>query len=189
MQHLYLLRDGGLRSHTTGTLSYTGMRAKGSRARTDGVTDIDEWRANQDDLTAMHRAKQNAMKRLFAADPDFDPREVKDNFAVPVLNARGQSVDYRYLMQAETKDVLLERDNRFDKILGTLAGSIYDKETSAEQNRKVVEALHQQYEQEFAQRSESYVRIGPDSGDAEYREIWKLLPESTKLIFLKKEMK
>lgn len=180
VQHLYLLRDGGLRSHTTGTLSYTGMRAKGSRARTDGVTDIDEWRANQDDLTAMHRAKQNAMKRLFAADPDFDPREVKDNFAVPVLNAQGQSVDYRYLMQAETKDVLLERDNRFDKILGTLAGSIYDKETSAEQNRKVVEALHQQYEQEFAQRSESYVRIGPDSGDAEYREIWKLLPESTK---------
>ncbi len=180
VQHLYLLRDGGLRSHTTGTLSYTGMRAKGSRARTDGVTDIDEWRANQDDLTALHRAKQNAMKRLFAADPDFDPREVKDTFAVPVLNAQGQSVDYRYLMQAETKDVLLERDNRFDKILGTLAGSIYDKETSAEQNRKVVEALHQQYEQEFAQRSESYVRIGPDSGDAEYREIWKLLPESTK---------
>lgn len=180
VQHLYLLRDGGLRSHTTGTLSYTGMRAKGSRARTDGVTDIDEWRANQDDLTALHRAKQNAMKRLFAADPDFDPRKVKENFAVPVLNAQGQSVDYRYLMQAETKDVLLERDNRFDKILGTLAGSIYDKETSAEQNRKVVEALHQQYEQEFAQRSESYVRIGPDSGDAEYREIWKLLPESTK---------
>lgn len=180
VQHLYLLRDGGLRSHTTGTLSYTGMRAKGSRARTDGVTDIDEWRANQDDLTAMHRAKQNAMKRLFAADPDFDPRKVKENFAVPVLNAQGQSVDYRYLMQAETKDVLLERDNRFDKILGTLAGSIYDKETSAEQNRKVVEALHQQYEQEFAQRSESYVRIGPDSGDAEYLEIWKLLPESTK---------
>lgn len=179
-QHLYLLRDGGLRAHTTGTLSYTGMRAKGSRARTDGVQNVDEWSANQDDLKAMHRAKQSAVGRLFAANPGFDPRQVKENYAVPVLNAQGEAVSYRYLMQAETKDALLERDNRFDRILGTLAGSIYDKETSADQNRKVVEALHQQYQQEFATRSESYVRIGPDSTDAEYREIWKLLPESTK---------
>ena len=179
-QYLYLLRDGGLRAHTTGTLSYTGMRAKGSRARTDDVQDMDDWRANQDDLKAIHRSKQPEISRLFAADPGFDPRQVKDTYAAPVLDAQGNPMDYRYLMQAETKDSLLERDNRFDKILGALAGSIYDKETSQEQNRKVVEALHQQYQQEFAQRSQSYVRIGPDSTDAEYREIWKLLPETTK---------
>lgn len=180
VQHLYLLRDGGLRAHTTGTLSYTGMRAKGSRARTDGVADIDEWRANQDDLRSMYRVKTNAINRMFAADPGFDPRQVKQNYAVPVLNAQGLAGDYRYLMQAETKDNLLERDNRFEKVLGALAGSIYDKETSQEQNRKVVDALHQQYQQEFAHRSASYVRIGPDSTDPEYREIWKLLPETTK---------
>jgi hypothetical protein len=180
IQHLYLLRDGGLRAHTTGTMSYTGMRAKGSRARTDGAKDINDWRANQDDLTAIHRSKANAINRMFAADPNFDPRKVKENYAVPVLDAQGRAMDYRYLMQAGTKDVLLERDNRFEKILGALAGSIYDKETSTEQNRKVVEALYQQYHEEFAHRSESYVRIGPDSTDAEHREIWQLLPESTK---------
>lgn len=179
-RHLYLLEHGGLRSHLTGIFSYTGQRAKGSRAASDEVSNAMEWRADQDNLATMNRGKQAGIRDLFNPDPAFDPSKVKDTYAAPVMNDQGNVAGYRYLMQHRTKDNLLERDNRFDKIMGNLAGGIFDKETATEQNRQAVQALYDQYQAEFAAKSDSYVVVDDSSTDPEYREIFRLLPEETK---------
>lgn len=174
-------RDGGgLRPWLSGIMSYTGETAKGSRSRTDNVKNLADWKINQQDLRHMARGKKAAMQREFRYDPNYDPSKVEDNFAAPVVNPQGAVVDFRYLMAEDNKDDLLNRDSRFDKVLGSFAGNIYDKESTKESNRKAVQALRDQYQADFALRSESYRKVGPDSTDPELADIYRMLPEDTK---------
>lgn len=174
-------RDGGgLRPWLSGIMSYTGETAKGSRSRTDNVKNLADWKINQQDLRHMARGKKAAIQREFRYDPNYDPSKVEDNFAAPVVNPQGAVVDFRYLMAEDNKDDLLNRDSRFDKVLGSFAGNIYDKESTKESNRKAVQALRDQYQADFALRSESYRKVGPDSTDPELADIYRMLPEDTK---------
>lgn len=178
-RHIYLLPFGGLRDYSSGAVSLKGMGSKGSRAKNAEVQSMDEWKANRNDLQTMTRAK--VMMRDMAVDPSqFDPAKVKRNHAVPVLDPNGSVTDYRYLMRDQVKDNLLERDNRFEQLLGKLAGSIFDKATAPEQNRKIIEALYNQYDEEFGTMADSYVFIGKDASEPEYAEIYQMLPEHTK---------
>jgi hypothetical protein len=179
-RRIYTRDGGGLRPWLSGNMSYTSEASKGSRSRTNEVTDLADWKANLEELTYMHKAKQAQMADEFVYDPDFDPSMVDANYAAPTLNADGQVTDYRYLMREENKDILLNRDNRFDKVLGVFAGSIYDKTSTKEHNRKVVQALHDQYKADFGTKSVSYRKIGMDSTDPELRDIYRMLPEDTK---------
>ena len=179
-RYVYKRDGGGLRPWLSGIFSYTGETAKGSRSATDNVQNLLEWKANKQDLRRMDQGKKAAMQREFRYDPNYDPSKVEDNFAAPVLNPQGQVVDYRYLMAEENKDDLLNRDSRFDKVLGTFASNIYDKESTKESNRKAVQALREQYQADFATRSESYRKVGPDSTDKELADIYRMLPEDTK---------
>ena len=179
-RYVYKRDGGGLRPWLSGIFSYTGETAKGSRSATDNVQNLTEWKANKRDLRHMDRHKKAVMQREFRYDPNYDPSKVEDNFAAPVLNPQGQVVDYRYLMAEENKDDLLNRDSRFDKVLGTFASNIYDKESTKESNRKAVQALREQYQADFATRSESYRKVGPDSTDTELADIYRMLPEDTK---------
>ena len=181
VRHLYVLRDGGLLPYQTGIMSQTGQKHKGSLQENSKV---DFWTqtglqnaAIQQRLTA---SKQAAVRKAIDSNPNFDPRTVKQNYLVPILNAQGEAVNWRYMMQEDTKDELLERDNRSEQLLGVLAGSVYDKEQTSVQNRKAVEALHAEFKNSFAKRSDSFVQIGPKAPDPTNREIYRLLPEVTK---------
>lgn len=180
-KHLYVLRDGGLQSHLTGIMSYTGRRAKGSQV-TNGNTNLlsAQGIANVTTLASINQNKAKDVRRMFDADANFDPRKVGDVHLAPVLNAVGDVVNYRYMMAEQTKDTLLERDNRFEHLLGALAGNIYDKEMTVEQNGKAVQALKDQYDAEYGEKHLSYLRVGENATDPELREIWRLLPETTK---------
>lgn len=179
-KHIYSLRDGGLKRRVTGTISFTGTASKGSRIHNGNLSPISySGQYNASTMAAIQSRKQAGINAMFR-NGAFDPAKVTDHHLAPVVNANGKVVNYRYLMQESTKDSLLDRDNRPDKILGTMAGSVFDKVASPVQNRKVVEALHEQYKAEFAERPESYLTVGPKSTDPQLREIWALLPESTK---------
>ena len=181
VKRLYVLRDGGLQSHLTGVFSYTGMRSKGSKV-IDGAQNLvtAQGLANTNTMMELEQANATRVRDMFKADPGFDPRKVGDAFLAPVLNATGDVVNYRYMMAEHTKDTLLERNNAFEQLLGSLAGNIFDKEMTQEQNERAVQALKDQYDAEFAQRHHSYLRVGENSTDPELREIWRLLPEGTK---------
>lgn len=181
VNYLYTLRDGGLQSHVTGTLSYTGRKAKGSRI-ISGSTNLNSavGQHNNMIMTTIANNKLAEIRNSFRPNPGYDPRKVGDSKMAPVLNAQGEVVNYRYMMAESTKDTLLERNNSFDELLGILAGNIYDKEMTVKQNAIVIQALKDQFDAEYKDRHTSYRRIGKDSTDPEMREMWRLLPEATK---------
>lgn len=179
-RRLYTLRDGGMTRRVSGIVSLTGMHSKGTRAHNgDLSTDTYIGQINSRNLARMKGQKQAGIDAMFST-KNFDPTRVKDTFMTPLLNANGERVNYRYMMSESTKDSLLKRDNRPEKLLGTLAGSIYDKTAAPVQNRKAVLALHGQYQAEFAEHPASYLQVGPTSTDPQLREIYRLLPPSTK---------
>jgi len=181
-KRIYVLKDGGLQPMLTGIVSYTGKNAKGTKKHSgymnvntaDGLMNA----SMQADIT---NDKQQAVPGMFRAGPRRDLRKAQHTFMAPVLNESGELVNWRYLMQEETKDLILERTNDFDQILGSLAGSIYDKETTQAQNEKTVQALYDQYQADVAAgRIDGYVMVGPNSPDPKLREIWALLPDDTR---------
>lgn len=179
-KHLYTLADGGLKPWLSGTVSYTGMTAKGSPMHNGNLNVLSNTGLmNASEMAGVMHRQQPAIDNMFR-DKDFDPTAVKDDFLVPVLNANGDKVNYRYMMQESTKDSVLDRDNRPDKILGSMAGSIFDKVSSEEQNARVVKALHLQYQLDYAENPRAYLEVGPTSADPQLREIYRMLPEHTK---------
>ena len=180
-RHMYYREGGGLAAYMTGAFSLTDMRAKGSRSASDSVETRDDWIANQKDLKVMRLRKTGDAMNLFKPNPGFDPSQVDDTFAAPVLDWEGKVTSYNYLMSAKLKDsALLDRDNRFAALLGRQAAHQFDKVSTPEQNRKVVQALKEQFDAEVADRSKEYRVIGPKSSVAAHREIYQMLPDYTK---------
>jgi len=180
-KHVYVMRDGGRTRRVSGAFSFTSKNSRGSEKHNgylnpytvDGLENVQQ-------NAAIAQQRQAEIASMFVAGPREDLSKAKGNHMVPVLNESGKIVKWRYLMADITKDIYLERDNRFDKVLGTLAGSIYDKQSSRVQNEQIVMALKEQANIDYKNRPASYVSIGPKSPDTKMREIWDLLPQDTK---------
>lgn len=180
-KHLYVLRDAGLSQRVTGQVAFTGMGAKGAKAH-DGYLNPRTQAGLQNAQTqaAITAAAVAADRAAFNQNGRRDFSRESHSFLAPLFNAQGQVVNWRYMMSEAHKDTLLERDNRFDKLLGVLAGSIYDKETAPQQNAQVVSALHDVFNDQFARDPDGFLEVGPNSPDPEMRELWALLPDATK---------
>lgn len=172
---LFVLRDGGLNPHTTGIFSLTSLQNRGTEV----------FMASATHQALVKNRVHQVTSRMFAPNRGYDPSTVGQTFAVPVLDMQGQPQSYRYMMQHLTKDTALRRDNRFEKLLGAMAGGTLDKVLSADQNTKAVQALKDFYEADVAEHPDSYLLVGLHSRDPELREVWKLLPMATKMAALK----
>ena len=170
-QHgLYVLRNGGMLPWLSGFFSFTNMRARGTKHH--GETAVGTQRV---------LARKAGTGKVVAGQGEaFDPTAVKEDYMVPTLNPEGVAVNYRYMMHASTKDNLMERDSRFDQVLGKLAGSIYDKEESPKHNTKAVQVLYDDFKEEFTKRGTLFLVVSATSTDSELRDIYKMLPQSTK---------
>lgn len=175
---LYVLKDGGLASYLSGAVSMTGMAAKGTTKHNgfvnptyaDGLTNA----SMQADISHDKLAQLTAM-----GNPGRDLRMDRNQNMAPVFNEDGRIVNWRYFMAERTKDRVLERDSRFDQVIGTLAGSIFDKVESRAQNKRVIEALLEQYRTDSSQNPQAYIEIGARAENADMREIWSMLPDAT----------
>lgn len=179
--HLYRLEDGGLKAYVTGIYSTTGMHAKGSTVH-GGEFDMQNQTLhaqNQRHSALIERRKAAATAALFTTSESMDPRRERGNHLAPVYNPAGEAVNYAYLMTHQTKDVALERNNKFEELLGKMAGATFDKEASAVQNRRAVQAMHDQYTEEYSKMPERYLVVGPASTIPSLQEAYKLLPKST----------
>lgn len=181
-KRLYVMRDGGHTAYLTGIASLSGMRAKGTTLH-HGNTSMFTAAGQQNlaNMQAMKQARKADIAAMFTAGKTrVDPALIKENYQSPVLNARGEIANWAYLMNESTKDSLLERNNDFGEILGTLAGSTFDKENTAEQNHKLVVTLKDMFDTNFAGNENSYMKVSENSPDVEMREIYRMLPEVTK---------
>lgn len=181
IKHIYVLQDGGMPRYVSGAMSNKGMRAKGTTVHNGFLNVYNQTGlANASQHAALMQDRQAAIRDMFRPGPAKDLSKEKGSYMVPVFNEAGEVANWRYMMAENTKDDVLNRNNRFDKVLGTIAGSIYDKETSREQNLTSVKALHDQYKADYKSNPKMYMDISPKSQDPEMREIWNLLPEDTR---------
>lgn len=180
-KYLYVRQGGGMQRYQTSAISLTDRGTKGSLQH-DGTMSLYTAHglanaAKQAQLTA---DALDALKQIGQRNPLRDMTQDKANAMVPLLNDQGQIVNWRYLMQENTKDMLLKRDNRFEHLLGVIDGALYDKTTTRENNVAVLQALQEEFTTNFQTRSESFVDISDSSSDPEMREIWRLLPDDAK---------
>ncbi len=176
-RYMYQLKDGGLARFQTGVVSYSGKQTKGTKLHS-GYLNINTDGGLQN---ATMNSDINAAKPAgLARGPRPDLRKDGKTYMAPVLNPAGEIVNWRYMMKDQTRNSVLERNNDFDTMLGVLAGSIYDKASTRENNAKAFETLRDMYQQEKYREADSYVLVGPTSEDPKLREIWALLPEESR---------
>lgn len=177
-KRLYVVRSGGMQRRLTGAVSLTDTRAQGSLMHSGANGAQGPRIGNRNNTLTVHSQKLSSIDAKFDPKTRFDTRAKGANM-VPVFNPNGTIVNWRYLMNENTKDTLLERNNAFEEVLGTFASQTFDKESSPVQNRKVIEALKEQFDAEYLQNPERYVMVGPNAGDREQQENWRLLPANT----------
>jgi hypothetical protein len=174
-KRIYTVEDGGLNTRVTGITSNTGSRKRGASVTRDQTGQL-----RQDTLRDIKRYKAAAIADQFKPDPNYDPRREAPQKMVPLMNNYGQAVNYQYMMNAETKDTLLERNNRMQDVMGSMAGSIVDKVNTKAHNETAIKALHEQYNEEGFSRPDAFIEISMNSTDPQIREIYQLLPDATK---------
>lgn len=181
VKHLYRLADGGLPPHVTGAIAYGTNKAKGSQAHGSYMNlNTVNGLANQMSLASIQAHRAQALAQTPVGNPRRDLSKETGNFMAPLFTGDGTVANWRYLMADSTKDTLLERTNDFDKLIGSLAGTIQSKPNQLSQNKLAIQGMRDQYESEYATRGDSYEEIGPKSADPAMRSIWDLLPEQTK---------
>lgn len=172
-------KNGGVSRFVTGLYSYSGKGAKGTRTlgRNRNGNSF-EGAFNLAELDRMASEQKAEVGRLFT-----HPIDLSSTAPVrmsPVLNDLGDISNYRYSMSSETKNRKLERDNRFDVVMGALAGQTFDKQTAPEQNEQVTQALYDQFELEYKKKPDAYEMVGPNSSDPELRELYQMMPPEAK---------
>jgi len=179
--YIYHRRDGGNNAYLTGVISYTSKAMKGtslsSSLQQAGVEGA--YMTRQKDMRQVLQAKQPMIQNLMNRS-DFDPEQVKTNHLVPVLNARGDVHNLRYMMSDQVKDSVLKRHNDVAEIMGAQAGNIIDKGATKDSNERTIDALKEMYDQDFLDNSEAYIKIGPDAKDERLKEVWDMLPAEAK---------
>ena len=179
-KYLYVLKGVGVTPRVSGAMHTQTLRAKGT-LRHNGFTDSTTVTGLENAIIQATITNNKLRHLKNNIDPGRDMSGDKGNNLAPVYNEQGEVVNWRYLMKEKTKDDLLERNNSFDKLLGVLAGSIFDKETTKDQNKVVIEALHEEFKINYATNRASYVLVGPNSGDPELRELWDLMPRQAQI--------
>ena len=177
---LFVINGAGLPRRVSGGFSFTGTGTKGSQKHSQYFNPLDDrGQDNMVSMNAINSAEAAEVQRQFLPNPSFKPGF--ENRLVPVLNANGKMVDYRYMMKESLRDEVLERNNDFAHLLGVMAGTTFDKTESREQNKQLSASLHEIYKKEFGSNPKKFVQVSAKSSDPELREIWDLLPSNTKM--------
>jgi hypothetical protein len=179
IRHTYIRKGVGLTQWLSGATSMTGLQHKGTTVHNGFLNTVTQLGMDNAQMNAFILNDKTSPTRN-NGNPARDLNNDKRNNLAPLTDENGEIVNWRYMMSARTKDAMLERNNSFDQVLGTLAGSVFDKDTSAQQNVQVIEAVREQYEMDYHTNPDAYVMVGSKSTDARLHEIWNLLPDATK---------
>ena len=180
--HLVVSDIDGHTTYLQGVASNLSLAMKGTDVASirSAMNTANPTRAAQMDVTAITRANQSNINGM------HHPRKapmgtMKPTNLIPVMNPQGKIVNYRYVMSEANKDELLKKNNSMMSALSRSMGSITEKVNSEVINKKLLDALKEQYlEDKAAFQLDSYLHLSNDSKDKELQEIYRLLPESTR---------
>ena len=182
-RHLYVIKGQGIARHVSGFLSNTGRQSRGYAVRPDlGDVEAAEFNAESNRFQKHIRArKEQEIEDMFDTPESWSPAADKNpNFMAPVLNYKGEASDYRYLMEEDTKDDVLKRNNQIDRVMGNIAGSILDKEVSPGLNNQAIDAMKSEYDNNYLENQEAYLEVSENSADPAIAERYRLLPDDVK---------
>lgn len=179
--YLYTARTGATNTLAASIFSFTRNRAKGTNpfqnSVNQGLASVDGVYNHKHIL----KAKSTALDDMFTTPfVPYDPLAPGHNYMVPKLDDKGNIAGYRYMMKEHTKDTLLEKNNEYDAVLGTMAGRSINKQRTNAINRKGIQALYDMYLAEYTERPNLYIEVSPFADDAWAREIYHLLPISAR---------
>lgn len=179
----------GLDRMNSGIISVTGERYKGSSIL-DSLNAISDMPYNAG--LAKNKVKQIQLKTELEVrrmqnghvNPNFDYP-----YLLPILDQNtGNTVNQRYVMSTEDKDTLLKRDDRIFETMGNMFASIHDKKVTPELNELALQRLEHDWDtfkdekKSIASSDKKYAWkiASPTSKNQEERELYRMLPDSTK---------
>ena len=201
-QQLYVYDGSGLADYQTGAMLNYQNKARGTDDRItsfefvktvteqDGTEKQVKYYSQKKTVNSVYELREKIKHQRFSKlDPfTYRPGMKQQTHDAPIYNDNSAVTGFRYKASHQTRDEAMERDNRFESVLGQTAATIYNKEQSVEQNKNVVDELHAFYQADFidADRTKDrsfenrYITISPNASDARSREAWDLLPGHTK---------
>ena len=180
---MYVLRDGAPSAWVSGGVQLDSNKAKGTSVigKNRNMNSF-EGMMNAAELADVSNAKQRLVANTYTSTSlAWNPlRESSVDYMVPLFNAKGKIVNWRYEMSHEERDTMLERDNRVQEVISTMAATTFGKESASQQNKAIVEALHQDYTRNINLNREHFIYVSPLSEDPELKNIWNVLPYQMK---------
>ena len=171
---LYVLKDAVNQVYLKGTVSLTSKSARGT-SLLDGHVSVGSLSPKQE---AARDRDIYIDKAQIDITKQFNNTSVSstDSALIPIFDDKGNISDFRYTMSEDQKIRLLERDDRFDEVMGSMYGNMKDKLNSRQVNRKVVELAYEDYQMGFGSDPNAYVEIKLNSPEKRYKELYALLP-------------
>ena len=179
-QLLYVSTDSALNPRVKGIFSMTNELLK-------GFTLYDQYLAKGDKKAklkaiiaknAIQKKKQTFVNRQF--DNEDATRYGSFDTLVPVTNENGQTTDYRYMMSKESKVEILQKDQRFERVMGRMYANKVDKVNSRKINTKTIQAAYDDFRSNVESNPTDFIEVGKKTKDRENRELYDLLPTQAK---------
>ena len=173
-KYIYVNRHGGMNDFLSGALSIQSKHHRGTLAELAsgqgiyglGLLNVVKGKTAED--TVAYRTGRMPVKKQ---------GEVR---AIPVYNASGDIVDFRYVMSDSMKDSMLRRETAFDEVVSVTAGSVVAKPQVRKSNYAVLEVLKATMDKYYATEPEDFVVISRTAPKKEHREMWRMLPYETR---------
>lgn len=115
-----------------------------------------------------------------------------ENGPIPVLDAEGNAVDYRYSMPKYHKQKLLNQNKGIVDVLSKTVGTVVYKQAKAEINKKaeqiITKHIREVYDNPKSKDNQmEHTLVSPDSVDPEIRKLFYQLPRNIQNIALKRK--
>ena len=186
---LYVTDSGTRPSRVRGAARFNTIKSKGTT-----ITDITfKDKGNFSTSATMKRANTEILHIKQLADEQAKAMESGNyDFSnavrglAPVLDDYGNVIDYRYMMDKDTKKGILKQDTRISEVMARSFGSLLDKDRSEKHNLEVLKSLKEDMLANWSSGSKGndglteYALIGPKSSDPKMRELFYMLPNEFK---------
>lgn len=181
---LYISDSYGQLNHNRVALRLTNQKKAGTSLR-DVYKATESKRGRAKAALNIERIKLDAEKSVAVLHRKDQTEDIKEGL-IPLFNEDGEIVDFRYMMPKDRKAKYLDRDNRASVMLGKTSASIYDKSTTRDFNRKVVEEMIADRDAnyngtKYGNNDKEYVVVGRNSDEKELRELWAIMPDNLKV--------
>lgn len=178
---LYLSTSFSVSEYQQQAVRLTALSGKGTKIKDVIAATESELAKEKADLikVKLDIERRKIVKAMYAG--EYDVTQVESGMA-PVMDVDGNVTDYRYMINKENKEELLNQDVTVAEVLGRSYGHSIDKAQSLEHNDKVLDIILADMKENFTPGSKlgnngvEYVMIGPKVYDKKMRELYQLLP-------------